>query len=165
MTTARAARETAASPSAGSARDMESWLRKQIIFHGADRNVLAWPFLMHFTSVVKDKPPAMGQAKENRLEPGQLATEEFLQTLTVGQRWADLWLLLQARRCGVLGSCCFHLLAWAGWGNQRGKFIQATVSSYSWACRGWLPSEQMKLPVGWSFVVLCPFAQEVTVYQ
>lgn len=95
------------------------------------------------------------------LNVGQLAPAESLQTLAEGQRWADPWLLLQ--RCGELGSCSFHLPAWAGWGKAgRWESIQATVSSCPWACQGLLPSEQINVPVGQSYLVLHPFAGKVT---
>ena len=67
----------------------------------------------------KPNPQLWVKPKRTGLNVGRLQTEQFLQTLTGGQRWADLWLLLQAGRCGVLGSCCFHLLAWAGWGKPE----------------------------------------------
>lgn len=77
MTIGRAARETAVSPSAGSTGEVESWLRKWIIFHASDHNVLIWPLLMRFTSVLKAKSPAMGQAKEDRLEHGATGSRKI----------------------------------------------------------------------------------------
>lgn len=124
MTIARAARETAASPSAGSAREVKSWLRKWIIFHAADRNVLAWPLLMHFTTVLQAKSPAMGQAKQNRLERGATGNRKISPDAYCGPEVSCSGIIIAGREVW----CAWQLLfpsTCMGWMGEPERQIHA----------------------------------------
>lgn len=115
--------------SPGSAGGAESWLRKRIVFHDQCPR-LAFGAAPHQGS--ESQIPGDSSQRKG-LNVGQLAPEEFLQTLTEGQRWADPWLVQQ--RCGELGSCSFHLPAW----GKAGRWIH--------------PGHCVQLPMGLSRII------------
>lgn len=107
---------------------------KKITFHAADRNVLTWPLLMHFTSALKANPPATGQAKENRLECEATGNRKNFSRCLVwarGEMICDYYCRLGGVVC--LAAALSIRLHGLGRGNQREGLNQATGSNHPWA--------------------------------